>query len=213
VTQGCQPVAVISAEKLQNYTEGPAETAKIANVLRNDERTGQYVIAQEAWDCIWAELIQRGKGIKTADGRTGYVESDYNFSAEMLEEMILELNRVIAKYGDAPWNTLETANRLVELLGGHLGLIQTELDEVNSGRRVLFERDFLGPQERRRRLQVANKTNPVPAKDQNAGFEYFDAANRERVKLRQTNSERKKAGRTANRKGRRTGRKTERRAE
>jgi len=50
VTDGCEPVAVISAEKLCDYTEGPPETAKIANVLLNDDRTGQYVIAQEAWD-------------------------------------------------------------------------------------------------------------------------------------------------------------------
>jgi len=213
VTQGCQPVAVLSAEKLRNYTEGPAETAKIASVLRNDDRTGEYVIAQEAWDCIWAELIERGKGIKTVDDRPGFVESDYNFSAEMLEEMVLELNRVITKYSDAPWNTLETANRLVELLGWHVGLIQTELDEVNSGRRRLLERDFLGPKERRRRLQVANKTNPVPMKDQNVRFEYFNDLHRDRVELRLANAKEKKAERTNKRKGRRAGRKAERRAE
>merc|ERR1712085_142155 len=110
-----------------DYTKGPAETAKIAEVLHNDERMGQYVIAQEAWDCIWAELIQRGKGVRTVANRPGFVESDYNFSAEMLEEMILELNRVIVKYSGAPWSTLET-----------------ELDEVTSGSRKLTERDFLG---------------------------------------------------------------------
>ena len=51
VTDGCAPVAVLSAEKLRDYTEGPKETAAIANVLLKDHRTGQFVIAPEAWDC------------------------------------------------------------------------------------------------------------------------------------------------------------------
>lgn len=61
ISNGCAPVAVISAEVLRDPTEGKAETAKIANVLLSDSRTGQYVIAEEAWDCIWSELIQNGK--------------------------------------------------------------------------------------------------------------------------------------------------------
>ena len=38
VTDGCEP---ISAEKLRDYAKGPTETAQIANVLLNYERTGQ----------------------------------------------------------------------------------------------------------------------------------------------------------------------------
>jgi len=117
----------------------------------------------------------------------------------MLEEMILELNRVIVKYSGAPWSTLETANQLVELLGGHLALIQTELDEVTSGSRKLTERDFLGPKERRRRLQVANETNPVATKGQKDRFDYFSALHSEREKLRRVPTEKRKAERKAER--------------
>jgi len=43
ISGGCEPVAVISAEKLRDYTQGPAETAKIANVLLRDTAgMGQY---------------------------------------------------------------------------------------------------------------------------------------------------------------------------
>lgn len=42
---------------------------------------------------VWSELIENGKGLKTVYDRPGFVESDYNFSAEMLEEMIHELDR------------------------------------------------------------------------------------------------------------------------
>ncbi len=51
ITEGCEPVAVISAENLRDYTIGPAETALIANVLKRDSRIGDYVIESETWDC------------------------------------------------------------------------------------------------------------------------------------------------------------------
>ena len=51
VTEGCAPVAVISAENLRDYTRGKAETALIGNVLKRDSRIGDYVIEQETWDC------------------------------------------------------------------------------------------------------------------------------------------------------------------
>ncbi|KAL7544139.1 hypothetical protein ACHAWF_007522 [Thalassiosira exigua] len=158
ITNGCEPVAVISAEKLRDYTEGPAETTKIAQVLHNDERTGRFVISSMAWDCIWSELIEKGKGLKTVYDRPGFVEEDYNFSAEMLGEMIHELDRLITKYGGPDWSGKETADRVVELLVEHRGLIQVELNEVNAGLRKLSDKDFLGPKEReRRRLTKAKE--------------------------------------------------------
>ncbi|GFH45776.1 hypothetical protein CTEN210_02250 [Chaetoceros tenuissimus] len=151
VSGGCEPVAVISAEKLSDYTEGPAETRKIAQVLMNNEKMAKWVIAEEAWYCVWEELIVNRKGLRTIYDRPGFVEADYNFSAEMLEGMLHELDRLIAKYSSDEWNTKETANRVVELLTWHRGLIQTELDEVNSGTRVLTDNDILGPKERIKR--------------------------------------------------------------
>ena len=71
ITSGCEPIAVISADKLLDYTEGPGETAAIASALMADSRTGQYVIHQEAWECIWTELIQSRKGPKIMTDRPG----------------------------------------------------------------------------------------------------------------------------------------------
>ena len=152
VSGGCEPVAVISAEKLRDHSVGPDETTKIAEVLMNDPKISQYVIESEAWHCIWDELIVKGKGLKTVYDRPGgLVEDSYNFSAEMLDEMIHELDRLIAKYSSDKWNTKATANRLVELLSEHRTLIQVELDEVVAGVRKLTDHDFLGPRERQRR--------------------------------------------------------------
>ena len=93
------------------------------------------------------QIVNR-KGPKTVWDRPGANEP--NFSAEMLEEMLSELNRLIAKYNSPEWY-LGTANRLVVILTEHRGRLQTELNEVNAGLRKLTDRDFLGPKTRRER--------------------------------------------------------------
>jgi len=149
VSGGCVPIKIISAERLVKSETGPAETRKIAEVLINNPKMAQYVIEEEAWDCVWEELIMNRKGLKTVHDRPT-TEEEYNFSAEMLEEMVHELDRLITKYSSSDWNTKPVANDLVDLLQEHLDLIQVELDEVNSGNRVLTDHDFLGPTERKK---------------------------------------------------------------
>jgi hypothetical protein len=124
--------------------------------MKDNAGMGQYVIDQEAWDCIWTELIVNKKGLKTVYDRPGYGSEDtYSFSSEMLQAMIIELTRLINKYDGPEWNTKDTANRIVSLLTEHRALIQIELAEVNSGARTLTERDFLGPKEQElRRLKT-----------------------------------------------------------
>lgn len=180
ISEGCEPVAVISAEKLRDFTHGPAETLAIANVLTGRQGISEYLISDEAWACIWEELIPNGKGNRMVNDREGYVEEDYNFSAEMLEEMVDELNRLITKYGSSPWSAKSTANRLTELLMEHLALIQMELNDVRSGARTLTERDFLGPKERERRRQLKameeGKTEAtISVQEKKKHFEYFHA--------------------------------------
>eukprot|EP00574_Skeletonema_japonicum_P009973 CAMPEP_0201719490 /NCGR_PEP_ID=MMETSP0593-20130828/4665_1 /ASSEMBLY_ACC=CAM_ASM_000672 /TAXON_ID=267983 /ORGANISM="Skeletonema japonicum, Strain CCMP2506" /LENGTH=504 /DNA_ID=CAMNT_0048209933 /DNA_START=111 /DNA_END=1625 /DNA_ORIENTATION=+ len=182
ITEGCEPVAVISAENLRDYSRGPAETALIGNVLNRDSRIGEHVIEQETWDCIWSELIENGKGLKTVYDRPGFVESDYNFSAEMLQEMIKELDRLIAKYGASPWSSKTTANKLVSLLSEHRVLIQEELDDVLAGRRVLAEKDFLGPEERERLRKLAD--NEANEEDQKDYSRYFFEMDRKLLEIR-----------------------------
>ena len=149
VSGGCEPIRIVSAERLAETDTGPAETHKIAEVLMNNPKTAQYVIEEETWDCIWDELIVKGKGLKTVKDRPNS-EQEYNFSAEMLEEMIHELDRLITKYSSNDWNAKVVANDLVGLLQEHRVLLQTELSEVTSGARVLTKHDFLGPTERKK---------------------------------------------------------------
>ena len=132
---------------------------------------------------VWSELIENGKGLKTVFDRPGFVESDYNFSAEMLSEMIEELDRLISKYGSSPWNTKITANKLVSLLSEHRVLIQEELDDVLAGRRLLSEKDFLGPEEREKRKLTAGEASKEGQKDYSL---YFFDMDRKLLEIRRT---------------------------
>ena len=209
ITEGCQPVEVISADRLRNYTEGAAETAKIANVLMNNAKTGQYLIDPEAWNCIWSELIENKKGPIVPDDRPGkqafqrllgiviiYTDASplpsllgygdiyqgINFSADMLLVMIDELNRLITKYSEAEWTIKRTANDLVRLLKEHLASVEAELEEINTGVRVLRKQDFLGPEERARMQDLASK--PSNEHEKKAHSRYFFALEQKRYEAK-----------------------------
>ena len=151
VSDGCHPAQIISAERLVKAETGPAEGRKIAMALQNHPGISEYLIEEEAWMCIWQELIVHKKGLKTFIDREGIAERDYNFSGEMLEEMLHELDRLIQKYSSETWFWRQTSKDLVDLFKEHHAIIQKELDEVNSGVRVLKDDDILGPKERKKR--------------------------------------------------------------
>eukprot|EP00986_Skeletonema_menzelii_P013977 scaffold8686_cov122-Skeletonema_menzelii.AAC.7 len=131
---------------------------------------------------IWSELIENGKGLKTVYDRPGFVESDYNFSAEMLEEMIHELDRLITKYSSSPWNTKTTANKLVSLITEHRALVQEELSQVLDGSRILTDKDFLGPKEREMRRKLASGS---PNQDSEKDYsQYFFDMDRKLLEIR-----------------------------
>jgi len=203
ITDGCEPVEVISADRLRDYTKGAAETTKIATALMSNDKTGHYVIASEAWDCIWKELIQNGKGPIKPDDRPGYnrIYQDYNFSAEMLLAMIDELNRLITKYSGADWNTKTTANDLVEVLEEHLVLVEAEIEEINTGVRILKTTDFLGADERARMRGLASQKTTKGDPDEKDHSRYFIALEQKRYEnkrqqLEQATSTGKKNGKS-----------------
>lgn len=161
-TSGCEPVAVVSAEKLRDHKEGAQETASIANILLNNDKMGRHVIDHGEWDCIWEEVIKNGKGgfSTTTDhdhDSPSWNKKGPNFSSEMLREMLSQLNRLIKKYSSSQWSKMPTALRIVDLLVEHRALLQIELNEVASGVRKLTKTDFLGPKERARRREAMQK--------------------------------------------------------
>jgi len=149
VSGGCHPVQIISGERLAKADTGIAEGRKIAQTLENIKGVSDSLIDEEAWECIWTELIINKKGLKTFLDRDGIGE--YYFSSEMLSLMLEELDRLITKYSADEWSWSQASQSLVDLLQEHRALIQMEYDEVEAGTRLLKEGDFLGPKERKQR--------------------------------------------------------------
>merc|ERR1719330_597608 len=98
IENGCYPASIISAEKLVLPETGPTEGRKIAELINGKEGFDDYMIDEEAWECIWNELIINKKGLKTFIDREGLRENSYDFSFEMYNEMWFELDRLIEKY-------------------------------------------------------------------------------------------------------------------
>jgi hypothetical protein len=151
VSGGCTPINVISGERLLDPSTGPSETQKIGDALKGKPGISEYLINEEAWPCLWNEMIVNKKGEKTFLDREGYEERNYNFSEEMLQEMIEEYDRLIEKYSSAEWSSKPIANTLIDLFLDHRSWILQELSEVKSGVRTLTDNDFLGPMERQKR--------------------------------------------------------------
>ena len=201
ISGGCKPVAVISVDKLLDQTEGPDETAAIANALMTSPKMSPYVIDPEAWNCLWEELIVNRKGALTVQDRPNpYSAQEYGFSAEMLQAMRSELDRLIVKYSSSEWSTLSTANRLVELLTWHRDVIQVEEDELYSGRRVLTTKDFLGPKEREK-IRLARRGSSKDDVLKKPNMRYFDERASERMIEKRRNA-RKAQRMNARREGR-----------
>jgi len=179
VSGGCHPIQIISAERLVDVTSGELEGRKIARSLQGRTGIDDYLIAEEAWQCIWSELIIKKKGLKTVVDREGLGERDYNFSEEMLASMLEELNRLISKYSSSDWNWRETAQDLVDVLTEHRALIVAELDEVRNGTRKLGTFDILGPKTRHDMSSEGNSPRQVAKSD----FD-FDELNKRVMKER-----------------------------
>lgn len=122
-------------------------------MISHVKKTGRYVIDRSSWDCVWEQIVELNKGPKTFEDRD--IADDPNFSVFMLTEMKGEVQRLVKKYSNRHWLPNPQANRLVELLSEHLPMLQTEIDDIASGRRTLTAKDILGPGERKLRFGEA----------------------------------------------------------
>jgi len=151
VSGGCEVVAVVSIDRLQTYQKSFGETQKLLTALKKE---GEDIVPETAWDCVWKE--------RNPNGGFPKLENQRHFSLEMLEEMGLELSRLIDKYSNG--YKKEIARTLVEILVEQRASLQMETNMINSGAYELTDRDFLGPKERFRRSQLTTEA-----------VEYFDA--------------------------------------
>jgi len=114
----CEPIMIISAERILDVASGHNETEKLASAV--DGKEGIDVIAKEARPCIWDELMIRKKGLRNMKDRSGPEQSIYKYKLEYLAEMLNELNRLKTKYSLTEWSYKKTAQDLVIILDEYI---------------------------------------------------------------------------------------------
>lgn len=125
IPNGCEPVDVICADSLLDPAYAPAQIEKIGNILNSLDGVQDYVIPEDAWQCIWEELLVNKKG--SMMDRENYDIDDYEFPRFLVEAMLEELNRLVSKYTQSPWSGQTNAQSLVMILGMHKMSLEEEL--------------------------------------------------------------------------------------
>lgn len=115
LSKGCYPVQIIDPEKLMDKVDGAAEARKLALVVNGTVGFDDWMIEEEAWACIWEELVIHRKGIPTFQDRDIDYES-YTYSFELKNEMYHQINRLIEKFeGGVDQVSID----LIDILKGH----------------------------------------------------------------------------------------------
>mmetsp|Transcript_17618 Transcript_17618/g.26371 ORF Transcript_17618/g.26371 Transcript_17618/m.26371 type:complete len:480 (-) Transcript_17618:224-1663(-) len=115
LSKGCYPVLIIDPERLVDPELGPAEGRKIALAVNGTEGFDDWMIDEEAWECLWKELIIEKKGLPTyRDKEIDY--DSYTYSFELRNEMWHQINRLVEKF-EVQNDTV--AVDLVNILKGH----------------------------------------------------------------------------------------------
>lgn len=125
---GCEPILVVSGDRLIDLVDGPKEIDKVGTAL--DKKNDIDVISKEARACIWKEIVINRKGVRTLLDRGGAPTSEYGFTAEHLQEMIDELTRLRDKYSSPGWASKQTAQDLVSILNQDIQNVELELTDT-----------------------------------------------------------------------------------
>lgn len=137
ITKGCEPVAVIDADAVVNTVLGAHESRKIAQFLNNTPGVRDYLINEDAWECIWTELIENHQA--PGHTRLEYIEDNYDLPSFIFMAMNAELMRLIRKYRAADWAGNEVAARLVDILNIHRAEIVSDYLEKKSAEEAAAE--------------------------------------------------------------------------
>jgi hypothetical protein len=141
VSGGCEPVLLLSGDRLMDPVYGKAENRKIGKYLSETNGVKNYLVpgGDPAYDCFYDKMISDNPDGNTAYGdyrlRADTDSRKHPLSTRMLTKMRNQLDRLIAKYSSPDdrtgidWTAKETAQYLVELLTEHRADLQQELDE------------------------------------------------------------------------------------
>jgi len=136
ITRSCYPAAIITQERLNNPATGPAELAKLANVLRKGtNQTENGMINPSAISCIYHETWISSLESKESE-KYEYIDEDedlanHKFTIPQLQYMLYKLREMRNKYSSGPrWVNESLAMDLVSTFDLYLDEILSELNGI-----------------------------------------------------------------------------------
>lgn len=129
----CNPLGVLSYEKLRANATGPAEANKLAQIIEN-ELQGLPIIHEDGRECIWHE-VENHKPLPDKTDRTdltGLGVDIYNFTYGQLKYLQNAVVEVRDFYNSGTWTSNNVAQDLVGLCQEYVDEMQAEIDELES---------------------------------------------------------------------------------
>ena len=114
-------MAIASYERIIDPETGPSEVDNFVSVIEG--KPGINIIAPEARECVWRELIENDKGnARTIPDRDeeGPSEEMFGFELDQMYAIQEEITRLRDKYSSVEWADQPIAQSLVNYLNSYL---------------------------------------------------------------------------------------------
>jgi hypothetical protein len=124
----CTPKSVVQFEKLYSADRsiGRAESRKIGDVLDSAEDVN--VVAQEARDCVYDEVMNRAEFHNANRDGNGPGADEKTFRYQQLDSMALQVETLRDKYAGTNWTDVPIAQDLVIVLNEYIADIVAEYE-------------------------------------------------------------------------------------
>jgi len=144
ISDGCEPKAVVSYERMKDPATGPGELRKITDQLRF--KRDMTVLSDEIMDCVWNETWkdapEKRNDNRDAGGNDGEfpsASSDYMFTVHQMQTILAKVIIMKNKYsknsadtGGKDWVLHPVARDLVKILHSYINEISAELGALYS---------------------------------------------------------------------------------
>jgi len=127
VTDGCEPKAVVSYERLRDVDKGPEELRRIIDTIRYKKEMNT-VLSDDAIECIWLETWNKAPEPRNEDrDGGGTLAEEYVFTIHQMEEILAKLMALKNVYSKGDWVTHLPARELVKNFHDYIKEVSEEL--------------------------------------------------------------------------------------
>ena len=130
----CNPLGILSYEKLRANETGPAEANKLAKIIET-QIGGLPIIHEDGRQCVWHE-VENNKPLPDKTDRTNLTGLDvdiYNFTYTQLKYLQNAVLEIKDFYSVGRWASHSVGQTLTDLCQEYIDEMQIEIDDFESG--------------------------------------------------------------------------------